>query len=208
VLRIDHVVYAVRDLDEAAERFRREFGLDSVVGGRHGGWGTANRIVPLGEQYVELIGVVDRAEAEATTFGRDVLQRTAGGDGWYTIAVASDDVVLVGERLGLEVDAGSRERPDGEVLRWRMAGLDDPRREPWMPFFLTWDVPASLHPGRSARAGHGVRAGGIAWVEVGGDVGRLREWLGDEELSIRVTAGEPGIRRVALATSDGDLVIE
>jgi hypothetical protein len=207
MLRIDHVVYAVRDLDEAAVRFRREFGLDSVVGGRHAGWGTANRIVPLGEQYLELIGVVDKAEASTTTLGRSVLERTEAGDGWYTIAVASDDVVLIGERLGLEVDAGSRERPDGEVLRWRMAGLDDPRRELWMPFFLIWDVPASLHPG-SARAGHGVRAEGIAWVEVGGDAEQLRDWLGDEELPIRVIPGEPGIRRVALATSDGELVIE
>jgi glyoxalase-like protein len=207
VLRLDHVVYAVRDLDGAAERFRRDFGLDSVVGGRHEGWGTANRIVPLGEQYVELIGVVDLAEAEATTFGRSVLERTEAGDGWYTIAVATDDVVMIGERLGLEVDAGSRERPDGQVLRWRMAGLDDPRREPWMPFFLTWDVPGSLHPG-SARAGHGVRADGIAWVEVGGGAERLRAWLGDEELPIRVSGDEPGIHRVALATSDGELVID
>lgn len=207
MLRIDHVVYAVRDLEEAAARFRTEFGLDSLVGGRHAGWGTANRIVPLGDQYLEVIGVVDEAEAAATTFGRSVLERTEAGEGWYTIAVASDDVVLIGERLGLEVDAGSRERPDGEVLRWRMAGLDDPRREPWMPFFLTWDVPGSLHPG-SARAGHGVRAEGIAWVEVGGDAERLHAWLGDEELPIRVTSDEPQIRRVALATPDVELVID
>jgi hypothetical protein len=206
MLRIDHVVYAVRDLAAAAVRFRKEFGLDSVVGGRHAGWGTANRIIPLGDQYLELIAVVDEAEASATTFGRSVLERTEAGDGWYLIAVASDDVVMIGERLGLEVDAGSRERPDGEVVRWRMAGLEDPRREPWMPFFLTWDVPGSLHPG-SARAGHGVRAEGIAWVEVVGDAERLRAWLGGEELPICVVTGDPGIRRVALATSDGELVI-
>ena len=207
MLRIDHVAYAVRDLDDAAVRFRTEFGLDSVVGGRHAGWGTANRIVPLGEQYLELIGVVDEAEAEATDFGRSVLQRTETGDGWFLIAVASDDVVLVGERIGLEVEAGTRIRPDGEVLRWRMAGLEDPRREPWMPFFLTWDVPGSLHPG-SARAGHGIRAEGIAWVEVGGDPERLGAWLGDEELPIRVKSDEPGVRSVAIATADGELVID
>jgi hypothetical protein len=45
VLRIDHAVYADRDLDAAAERFRRELGLDSIEGGHHGRWGTANRIV-------------------------------------------------------------------------------------------------------------------------------------------------------------------
>ena len=207
MLRIDHVVYAARDLDEAAVRFRTKYGLDSVVGGRHARWGTANRIVPLGEQYLELIGVVDEAEAAATYFGRAVLERTEARDGWFLIAAASDDVVLIGERLGREIDAGSRTRPDGEELRWRMAGLDDPGRESWMPFFLTWDVPGSLHPG-SGRAGHGVRVEGIAWVEVGGDAERLRAWLGDEELPIRVVAGDPRIRRVAVATSDGELVLE
>ena len=45
---IDHVIYAVDDLDTAgAALFDRE-GLASVPGGRHEGWGTANRIVPLG----------------------------------------------------------------------------------------------------------------------------------------------------------------
>lgn len=46
--RIDHVIYAVGDLEADAARFRDELGLESVVGGRHPGWGTANRIVPLG----------------------------------------------------------------------------------------------------------------------------------------------------------------
>jgi hypothetical protein len=30
MLRLDHVVYAVPDLDEAAVRFRQEYGLDST----------------------------------------------------------------------------------------------------------------------------------------------------------------------------------
>ena len=76
-----------------------------------------------------------------------------------------------------------------------------------MPFFLAWDVPEELHPGR-ARAGHGIRAEGISWVETAGDAERLREWLGGEELPIRVIGGEPGIRRVGVATSDREIVIE
>ena len=76
-----------------------------------------------------------------------------------------------------------------------------------MPFFITWDVTEELHPGR-ARAGHGVRATGIAWVEVGGDAERLRAWSGGDELPIGVSYGEPGIHRVAMSTAEGDLVIE
>ena len=207
MLRLDHVVFAVADLDEAAVRFREAFGLDSVEGGRHERWGTANRIVPLGDQYLELVAVVDEAAAARTGFGRGVLERASAGGGWFTLAVVADDLDAVAERLGLEIGSGSRTRPDGEVLRWRSAGLDDPRREPWMPFFLAWDVPDEMHPGR-ARAGHGVRAHGIAWVEAGGDAERLREWLGGEELPIRVIEGEPGLLRVGVATPDREIVIE
>jgi len=206
VLRLDHVVYAVRDLDEAAVRFRGEYGLDSTEGGRHERWGTANRIVPLGDQYLELVAAVDEPVAAETAFGRGVLERAARGGGWFTMAAVADDLDAVASRLGIEVDSGSRTRPDGQTVRWRMAGLDDQRREPWMPFFLTWDVPDELHPGR-ARAGHGVRATGLAWVEVGGDAERLRTWLGGDELAIRVSDGEPGIHRVAISTPDGELVI-
>jgi hypothetical protein len=207
MLRLDHVVYAVPDVDEAAGRFREEFGLDSTEGGRHERWGTANRIVPLGDEYLELVAAVDEPAAAETAFGRGVLERAAGGGGWFTIAAVADDLDAVALRLGLGVGSGSRMRPDGQTVRWRMAGLDDPRREPWMPFFLAWDVADDLHPG-SARAGYGLRATGIAWVEVRGDADRLRTWLGGDELPIRVTDGEPGIPRVAVATADGELVIE
>jgi Glyoxalase-like domain len=207
MLRLDHVVYAVPDLDEAAVRFREGFGLDSTEGGRHERWGTANRIVPLGDQYVELVTVVDETAAARTGFGRGVLERASAGGGWFTIAAVAEDLDGVAERLGLEIGSGSRTRPDGETLRWRSAGLDDPRREPWMPFFLGWDVPDELHPGR-AGAGHGVGVQGIAWVEVGGDAERLREWLGGDELPIRVVDGEPGIRRIGFGASGRETVIE
>lgn len=200
------MLYATRGLDEAAERFRRDFGLDSSAGGRHPGWGTANRIVPLGDDYLELIAVVDRATAEATGFGRSIVEGARAGDAWVTMAVSTDGLDDAAARLGLEVVAGRRERPDGSEIRWRSGGLEEPRREPWMPFFLQWDVPAELHPGRT-RAGHGIRVVGIAHVDVGGDEARLREWLGGEELPIRVVEGPPGIRSVSIATADGELVI-
>ena len=206
MLALDHLGYAVRDLDGAAVRFREELGLDSVVGGRHVGFGTANRIVPLGDQYIEIVGVVDEAEAEGSAFGRSVLERTTDGDGWLVIVVATDDVDAEAARLGLEVTTGARNRPDGTEVRWRMTGLDAPQREPWMPFFMTWDIPDELHPGRQ-RAGHGVRAEGLAWVEVGGDAQRLAAWLGGRDLPIRVTDAPPGLVRAAVATARGEIVI-
>jgi hypothetical protein len=149
---------------------------------------------------------VDGDRAAGTSLGRSLLERSAAGDGWLAICLAADDLEAVARRLDLEVSRGSRERPDGGVVRWRSAGLEDPRREPWMPFFIEWDVPPELHPGR-ARAGHGVKARGIASVEVGGDAAALDVWLGGQELPIRVAGDPGGIHSVALATPEGELVI-
>ncbi|MGH2635313.1 MAG: VOC family protein [Actinomycetota bacterium] len=205
-MRIDHVAFAVGDLEEAAGRFRREYGLDSTPGGRHPGWGTANRIVPLGEAYLELVAAVDEGAASRSVFGRAVLERAAAGGGWAAICVAPDDLDSVASRLGLEVVEGRRERPDGSRVRWRSAGVEDERRAPWMPFFIAWDIETTEHPGR-LRAGHGSRVEGIARVEVGGDAAALRDWLGGASLPLVVVPGPPGIRAVALATAGDELVI-
>ena len=206
MLRIDHVVFAVPDLDAAADRFRRDHGLDSTPGGRHPGWGTANRIVPLGHDYIELIAVEDEAVAAGTPFGRAVLERAHRGGGWLAISVSTGDLDAVAGRLGLDVTAGARERPDGTEVRWRSAGLEDPRREPFLPFFISWEGAAESHPGRF-RAGHGVQATGIARIDVQGDDRSLRSWLGGDDLPIRVMDAGARVISVALATHDGQLVI-
>lgn len=102
-MRIDHLVVAVRDLDEAARRYREELGLDSAPGGRHPGWGTGNRIVPLGDDYVELIALIDADEAAGHPSGRAVLAAAEGGDRLFATCVATDDIEGVASRLGLEV---------------------------------------------------------------------------------------------------------
>ena len=60
---LDHVLIAVSDLETAASEVEQRHGLASVEGGRHQGLGTANAIVPLGGTYLELVAVVDEAEA-------------------------------------------------------------------------------------------------------------------------------------------------
>jgi hypothetical protein len=76
MIELDHVLIAVADLDAAAQEVQDRYGLASVEGGRHQGLGTANRIVPLGETYLELVAMVDDDEAAAGGFGSWV----AGGD--------------------------------------------------------------------------------------------------------------------------------
>jgi catechol 2,3-dioxygenase-like lactoylglutathione lyase family enzyme len=204
---LDHVVYAVPDLERAGARWERELGLASVEGGRHVRWGTANRIVPFGTQYLEMIGVVDRDEAVGTAFGRSVLELGGAGGGWMMPVLATDDIEAVGTRLGLDVDVGSRRRADGVEIRWRSAGFDDPRRAAWVPFFIQWDIGPELYPG-GAPVEHPSGATGIASVEIAGDAEALAGWTGEPALPFVVSADEPaGVRAVSLATPDGELVV-
>jgi Glyoxalase-like domain len=206
-LRIDHVLYAVRDLDAAGAELAQRHGLGSVAGGSHPDWGTANLIIPLGESYLELIAVVDPALAATTGVGSAVGGATAEGDRLFGWCVAVDDLDAVARRLGLDLMPGSRTRPDGTTLSWRLAGTEVGLRDGALPFFIEWDGPPELHPGATP-ADHRCRPSGIAWVEVTGDERRLREWLGREAgLPVRVTDGVPSLARVAVATADGELVL-
>lgn len=78
---IDHVVIAVRDLDRAAEVWRR-LGFTLSPRGTHSGHlGTGNYTIMLGEDYIELLGVLKETDynAPVRTFlnQREGLERTA-----------------------------------------------------------------------------------------------------------------------------------
>jgi hypothetical protein len=80
---IDHVVIAVRDLDRTRMCWTR-LGFTLTARGRHLQRGTANYCVMFDEDYLELVGVVDRAQDMG---GLDVF--LAGGDGIRSLAFAS-----------------------------------------------------------------------------------------------------------------------
>jgi hypothetical protein len=202
---IDHVIYAVDDLDAAGAALAEREGLASVPGGRHPGWGTANRIVPLGESYLELIAVVDAEEAETSVFGRAVLTAVTEERPLVGWVVATDDIEAVARRLELEVERKSRSRPDGSTLSWRLAGMELAMETGAFPFFIEWEGKPEDRPG-AAGVEHDADPEGIAWVEVSADEERLRDWLGDAEVPLRITEGDPAITRAAIATSGGELV--
>jgi len=155
--------------------------------------------VPLGETYLELIAVVDEAEAAASPFGGWVARARPGPLGW---AVRTGDLDPVAQRLELTVSAGSRATPSGEILRWRSAGIMEAAAEPCLPFFLQWDEGAPF-PGRVTTASAGVER-----LELSGDADRLSEWLGPHVLPAVVRPGAPALERVVLATAAGEVVLD
>lgn len=207
MLALDHVVLAVRDLDQAGDRLFQEHGLASVPGGEHQGVGTANRIVPLGDTYLELMGVTDGDVAANTPFGARLLRFLEAGERPMAWAVATTDIDDVARRIGAGVRPSARKRPDGVVLEWRLAGIEDALADRQLPFFIQWDCPPSEHPGRTL-VDHAVAVTGIAELELTGNATDILDRLNGEELPLRVVAGDaPGPRTVTIATADGEIVL-
>ena len=203
MLRVDHVVRAVPDLDREGERLLASFGLASVAGGVHPGWGTANRIVPLGATYLELIAVADPEAAAASVFGHAVAERASGGGGWLALCLADDDLDATAGRLSLEVRPGARTLPDGRTIRWRGAGLEDPRRTPDLPFFIEWDVSDDLHPGRTS-VPHPRGVTSLTKIEVAGAEARFLAWTDSIDPTMSFVAREPNGILVVTLSGDGD----
>jgi hypothetical protein len=205
VVEVDHIVIAVRDLDDATAQFEDRYGLTTIEGGRHPGWGTANRLVPLGLAYLELVTVVDKTEALSSDFGRWVSAMLEGGSrfGW---AVRTDDLNRKASRLDLEVGEGSRRSAAGEMLHWRIAGVAQAARDSSLPFFIEWGAGTPL-PGRATIV-H--RAGPVALGEltINGNEQRVHEWLGTTSLPVRVTPGTTqGVASFSVLTSTNTIVV-
>lgn len=186
---IDHVIVCLPNLDDSVAAFEARHEVTSVRGGRHRGHGTANRLVPLGESYIELVAVVDFEEAQGSPFGRWVEARSShvGADG---VAIGTDDLDSVCARLELEPVAMSRPTDTGEELRWETAGLEQLATAN-LPFFLQWDIAPELHPGRIPVT-HPRGEVGLGGVVLHGDSERLRAWVRDVD-NLGLRQGEPKV---------------
>jgi hypothetical protein len=202
-LAVDHVLFAALDLTTAAREVESRYGLASIEGGCHPGWGTADRIIPLGETYLELVTVVDTDTAAASTFGRWVAAGKTGRP--LRCAVRSDSIDAVGKRLGLKPTPGVRTTPSGQVVEWRSVGVAEAAAEPSLPFFIEWGD-GSPFPGREAmdRAGSTT----LGHVSLTGDARRLARWLGDHDLPITIRIGPSAVDRVLLVQGDREIQFE
>jgi hypothetical protein len=219
LLRLDHLVIAVRDPDAAAAELERRVGLACTGGGRHPLWGTHNRLAWFGDTYAELIGIFDPSLTANGAVSRAVASALATrGEGLVTYAVATDDadgdlarLHLAGSDLG-DVEARSRTRPDGEVVRWRAAF--PPALGPASPPFIVEHEDVGAEWGAAARAARASLVhpvGGVATVTgltlpVRDPGGVAAAYLASVGLAFR---GDPatatiGAQAVTLAAGDPD----
>ena len=157
LLGLDHLIIAVPDPDTAAAELERTLGIACTGGGRHPLWGTYNRLAWFGDTYIELIGLFDRSLAPNGTVSQAVAAALdAGHMGLVSYALTTDDADQELARLRAEgsdlgdIEARSRTRPDGEVVRWRAAF--PPLLGPAEPPFILEHEPVGAEWGEDARA--------------------------------------------------------
>ncbi|HEC10999.1 MAG TPA: VOC family protein [Acidimicrobiales bacterium] len=148
--RIDHLVWAVDDLDGACGRIEEEWGVRPVFGGRHEGRGTHNALLSLGgTTYLEVIapdpGQEDPDFPRPFGLGLDLPLPVLA-----SFAVTTPDLVRrVGELRTQGYDPGeplamSRTRPDGVRLDWTLTFPPEPEISPrgeliaGVPFLIDW----------------------------------------------------------------------
>jgi catechol 2,3-dioxygenase-like lactoylglutathione lyase family enzyme len=150
LIGFDHVILAVADPDTAAAEIESVLGLRAAAGGRHEAHGTFNRLVFLGDTFLEPIGVYDAALAAGSWFGAPIQRQLAAGAAAYAgVALATDDLDADIARLRAlgspisEPISGERRRPDTDIVRWRVARLAEPDPDLCLAFLIEHDMNAA-----------------------------------------------------------------
>ena len=184
-------------------------GLTVRDGGRHPGRGTANLIVPFGRQYLELLAIVDVAQARSSPQGRPVIDAlSARGPGLARWSVEPADIAAAAQRVGHPIERRQRVLPDGRAVTWRSVAVDAAWSEPWRCAFMAWDS-VDLHPAR-APAAHRNGATGFARLDVVvPDMAMALDWLGGPAPPgvVMQTGPQSGPIRLWLSSPSGDIPI-
>src|SRR5690625_4867108 len=130
MLAIDHIVIVAKDPAKAAEAFGKKHGLKTLEGGRHTNWGTYNHLAYFSNDcYIEWLGIFDQSlAAQSDNPLVQLLVKAIDGhfEGPIQFALRTNEMDMYLERF-LETDIaytgpipGSRQKPDGAMLEWRM----------------------------------------------------------------------------------------
>lgn len=153
--KIDHIVYAVSNLEESIAAFEKKLGVRPIFGGYHTTFGTKNALVNLGHHvYLELLAVdeLNTKVSPPRWMGVDLLtknQITRWAITSNTLEKDSQVLQKYKPKMG-SIQSGSRNTTDGFVLQWQLImPLPAPEVE-LVPFVLDWSEtekhPAELLP--------------------------------------------------------------
>ncbi|HEU5230216.1 MAG TPA: VOC family protein [Ktedonobacteraceae bacterium] len=137
---LDHIIIGAHDLEQVANNFSQKLGLAVSGGGIHPTGGTANRIIVIGDTYIELIAVYAPDEAQPS-----MLQRLAKGEGYLNFVIASNDIHADAAAIDargntiLGPKAGELRSADGRSRAWIRADIERPDLTQHYPFIIQHD---------------------------------------------------------------------
>ncbi len=151
MLALDHIIIPAHNPKEAAEEFARKHSLRITKGGEHPHWGTYNYLAYFqNNAYIEWIGINDIEVAQQSTNPLiEQVVEALSNDIEHPVqyALRTDEMNQYMEHFDAmefaysEPFTGSRGRPDGSVLEWKMLFPICPTMNP-LPFLIEWgDVP-------------------------------------------------------------------
>ncbi len=138
---VDHIVYAVRNLEEGIASIFSLTGIEPVIGGRHEGLGSWNALLSLGDEiYLEILAPDPSQKIQPTWFGLDQIStskitRWAGRS--YDLGLLRDKAIRLNLPIG-EVLPFSRRTPGGELLSWELTDPETEAGDDIFPFFIDW----------------------------------------------------------------------
>jgi hypothetical protein len=142
----DHILLGAGDLDVGIRWVEERTGVRAKFGGNHPGAGTRNALLSLGTgHYLEIIAP-DPAQANAPDM-RGL--RELSSPRIIQWAIHTEDIAAAKgmvEAAGIKTvgpQPGSRQRPDGKLLRWQALRIE--QTTPLVPFFIQWEA-SSPHP--------------------------------------------------------------
>ena len=202
--KVDHLVYATPDLVVGIAQVERLLGVKAIPGGQHPGGGTRNALIGLGENtYLEIIGPDPEqpTPARPRRFGIDDL-KTARLATWAAKGTDLQGIVQNAKSHGLDlgqVQSGSRRRPDGVLLSWRLTVSPALTEGGVVPFFINWGE--TQHPATGLPKGCVL----VALRAEHPDAKRVHTELSALGLNVRVDAGSVPALIATIRTPNGDV---
>ena len=122
ISKLDHLIVAVNDLDEAESNYKKIFGIDPVWKGEHKELGTANTIFNFKNTYFELLS------SKGSGLGADIVNNSISenGEGLIGQAFSTEDINQTTKLLtekGFSVtepsDGIGKSSINNEIRKWK-----------------------------------------------------------------------------------------
>ena len=119
---LDHLIVAVKDLEEAEKNYKKIFGADPVWRGEHKALGTTNSIFNFKNTYFELLS------AKGSGLGAELVNNSIAerGDGLLGIVFGTDDINQttnslkeIGYEVSNPVEGEGENSKNKEIRKWK-----------------------------------------------------------------------------------------